>query len=203
MNNIRQKMKLAKPLGFSGGWMFQDSGEELAAFQKAYGVSLPLTFIERVWPYAEGLLSTNRKVGYAADHSVWWMTLLKLRLPKQCDWDAYHLAVENDKMSPVRSQIFHDLIPVYLEELREKFYDSTGLLRFIPFGGAHRFMPKPETLEEGFLCFEVSDSYAIWYLPAGKKEEYRLAGSFDEMMMVPQRQKKRKPNGIEPPDATR
>ena len=183
-------MRQAKPLKFSGGWCFKDAGQELAAFQRHYGISLPSTFVDRVWPYAEGLLSTTRKVGYAAERSVWWMTLLKLRLPKDCDWEAYHTAVEHQKMAPIPQPVFHDLISVYLEQLRDKFFDADGSLRFMPFGRAHRFMPKPETFEEGFLCFEVSGSYSIWYLPATKMEAHRLAESFDAMMTVPQRKKK-------------
>lgn len=183
-------MMPAIPLKFSGGWRFQDTGQELAGFQRHYGISLPSTFIDRVWPYAEGLLSTTRKVGYAAERSVWWMTLLKLRLPKDCDWEAYHTAIERQKMSPISRLMSHDLISVYLEQLREKFFDAGGSLRFLPFGGAHRFMPKPESLEEGFLCFDVRRSYSIWYLPAAKMEEHQLAESFDALMRVPQRKKK-------------
>lgn len=168
--------------------MFQDAGEELAAFEKQFSISLPTALIERVWPYAEGLLSTTRKVGLAEGRSVWWLTLLKLRLPKSCDWDSYHLSCKNEAISVIKNPLHHDLIPVYLETYGSKFFAEPKHLRFFPFGVANRFM-KPNG-EYGFLCFDVTANYEIWYLPVELNEPHFLAQSFDEMMAFPQRKKK-------------
>jgi hypothetical protein len=177
-----------RPLSFSCGWIFQDSGEELSAFQSHYGITLPQAFLERVWPNAAGLLSTTRKVGYVDGRSVWWQTLLKLRLPKQCDWDAYRSACETARQGVIPMPLLHDLIPVYLQENRERFFQSDGALRFFPFGSGYRFQ-RPNGIEHGFMVFDVTKHYEIWYVPLDSKDAFFLSPSFEEIMKFPQKKK--------------
>jgi hypothetical protein len=171
--------------------MFQDSGEELSRFQSHYGITLPQALLDRVWPYAEGLLSTTRKIGYVEGRSVWWQTLLKLRLPKECDWEAYRSACETARQVAIPMPLFHDLIPVYLQEHRDLFYQPDGTLRFFPFGGGYRFQ-KPNGIEHGFIVFDVARDYEVWYVPLDSKDAFFVSPSFEEMMRFPQKKKREK-----------
>jgi hypothetical protein len=98
--------------------------------------------------------------------------------------------VEIQRLSPIPNEVFHDLIPVYLEKRRAWFYSHSGQLRFLPFGGAYRFGRQTTGLERGFLCFDVLGRYSAWYLPASVHEAFLIAPSFEEMMKFPQRRKK-------------
>lgn len=183
-------MKKIKQLTFSGGIASDNATEKIASLERHYGITIPTGLTERIYPNLGGLFRTTRKVGIAGNNTVYWLTLLNLALPTEQDWKLDEIFSIYEKSALIPNPLSHFIIPIYMERYAEKFYTREQTLRLFPFGTAYRYYKSQ--LECGFLCFEVTDGYSVWYVSEGSDQEYMIAKTFEEMMLFPQKKAKPK-----------
>ena len=156
-------------IAFKYGTNYSNPAQEIAAFEKHHGITLPADFVRMIGNWCEGGFDGSYRVATGDFGRVVWWSMLLMKLPDE-------IARETQAESEAGPMIIEDLIAKH----RANFTDESGKLILFPFGRAYCGTDESEVA--GHLAFDLQDSMAILFIPLNGGPTRRIAATFEQMM---------------------
>jgi hypothetical protein len=156
-------------IAFKYGTNYSNAAQEIAAFEKHHGITLPADFVRMIGNWCEGGFDGSYRVATGDFGRVVWWSMLLMKLPDE-------IARETQAESEAGPMIIEDLIAKH----RANFTDESGKLILFPFGRAYCGTDESEVA--GHLAFDLQDSMAILFIPLNGGPTRRIAATFEQMM---------------------
>jgi hypothetical protein len=144
------------------GRIYTSRDQQLAAFERLTGFTLPPDFLEMIGEYCEGGFDGHYRVYFKDGVEVQWHHLL---LMKEAD--------ESDTHG-------HDTVAL-LRTTPKLFNDAAGLALF-PF--VEGYVARGSTMDKGYLAFDIRRQCAIAFVSQSGSAPIYIAESFREMMLA-------------------